>query len=81
LLPIERYNEFDLFYFKILSIVSIILNVNSKPLGIIIIDIYCNEFTDFEFVPSILETPLYFWFFFITYLASKNLKKNKLTKP
>ncbi|MDG1953298.1 MAG: hypothetical protein P8I51_00205 [Polaribacter sp.] len=50
-------------------------------LGIVIIDIYCNEFTDFEFVPSILETPLYFWFFFITYLASKNLKKNKLTKP
>ncbi|MDG2073308.1 MAG: hypothetical protein P8J28_01815 [Polaribacter sp.] len=34
-------------------------------LGIVIIDIYCNEFTDFEFVPSILETPLYFWFFFI----------------
>ena len=46
-------------------------------LGIVIIDIYCNEFTDFEFVPSILETPLYFWFFFITFLASKNLKKNK----
>ena len=46
-------------------------------LGIVIIDIYCNEFTDFEFVPSILETPLYFWFFFITYLAGKNLKKNK----
>jgi hypothetical protein len=46
-------------------------------LGLVIIDIYCNEFTDFEFVPSILETPLYFGFFFITCLAGKNLKKNK----
>ena len=45
--------------------------------GIIIIDIYCNEFTDIEFVPSIFETPLFFWFGFITCLAGKNLKKNK----
>ena len=46
-------------------------------LGIIIFDIYFNEFTDYEFVPPILETPLFFWFLFITYLAGKNLKKNK----
>jgi hypothetical protein len=46
-------------------------------LGISIIDIYCNEFTDFEFVPPILETPLFYWFLFITYLAIKNIKKNK----
>jgi hypothetical protein len=46
-------------------------------LAIVLFDIYCNEFTDFEFVPPILETPLFYWFLFITYLAVKNLKKNK----
>ena len=45
-------------------------------LGIVILDIYCNDFTEFEFVPPILETPLFFWFLYITYLGCKNLMKN-----
>tara|TARA_B100000900_G_scaffold414179_1_gene440115 strand:+ start:1129 stop:1542 length:414 start_codon:yes stop_codon:yes gene_type:complete len=45
-------------------------------LGIVIFDIYCNDFTEFEFVPPILETPLFFWFLYITYLGCKNLMKN-----
>ena len=45
-------------------------------LGIVIFDIYCNDFAEFEFVPPILETPLFFWFLYITYLGCKNLMKN-----
>lgn len=41
-------------------------------LTVIIIDIYCNEFT-----PSFLETLFFGWFLYLTGISIKNLNKKK----
>ena len=44
---------------------------------VIIIDIYCNEFTSYEFMPSYLEMLFFGWFIYITGISIKNLNKKK----
>ena len=46
-------------------------------LTVIIIDIYCNEFTSYEFIPSFLETLFFGWFLYLTGISIKNLNKKK----
>jgi len=68
-------NKLEKFIYSKKYLISILF---FGSLGIVFFDIYCNEFTDSEFVPPILEIPLLFWFIFIIYLAAKNLEKDKL---